>query len=132
MAANDPTTRVDIVDEATWNNILAMGENPLPEAKVADAGKSVVVGDDGKYELGEGGSSGGGVLVVEEDENATLNKTWQEIFDAMLTGGCVFRYLDYVCPVYVNTENLLYIVQIIGGDKYSASHKNDYPSYYDG
>ena len=31
---------------------------------------------------GGGGSSGGGVLVVHEDENGTLDKTWQEIHDA--------------------------------------------------
>lgn len=34
---------------------------------------------------GGGGSSGGGVLVVHEDENRTLDKTWQEINDAALS-----------------------------------------------
>lgn len=84
---------------------------------------------------GGGGSSGGGVLVVEEDDNATLNKTWQEIFDAMLTGGCVFKNGDYfVGPVSVYSEDSpeLYIVEVIGSDKYSASNKNGYPSYYEG
>lgn len=35
-----------------------------------------------------GGGSGGGVLVVTDTEG-TLNKTWQEIHDAMLVGGAV-------------------------------------------
>ena len=37
-----------------------------------------------------GGGSGGGVLVV-HDVNGTLDKTWQEIHDAMLSGGAVIE-----------------------------------------
>lgn len=40
-----------------------------------------------------GGGSGGGVLVV-TDTNGTLDKTWQEIHDAMLSGGAVVSYSE--------------------------------------
>lgn len=35
-----------------------------------------------------GGGSGGGVLVV-TNTNGTLDKTWQEIHDAFVSGGCL-------------------------------------------
>ena len=38
-------------------------------------------------------SSGGGVLVV-HDVDGTLDKTWQEIHDAMLSGGAVISAYD--------------------------------------
>jgi hypothetical protein len=64
----------------------------IPSSSVADAGKALVVGEDGvpiwgSGGGGSGGGSGGGVLVVNEvyDESTdtvTLDKTWQEIRDA--------------------------------------------------
>lgn len=42
--------------------------------------------------FGGGGSSGGGVLVV-HDVNGTLDKTWQEIYDAF-PNVCVDMYAD--------------------------------------
>jgi hypothetical protein len=42
---------------------------------------------------GGGGSSGGGVLVVHDEED-TLDKTWQEIHDAFVSGGCVISLND--------------------------------------
>lgn len=44
---------------------------------------------------GGGGSSGGGVLVVHQDEYGTLDKTWQEIHDALAAGQIpVIGYVD--------------------------------------
>lgn len=34
------------------------------------------------YKIAQGGGSGGGVSVVTVDETGTLDKTWQELFDA--------------------------------------------------
>lgn len=52
---------------------------------------------------GGGGSGGGGVLVV-TDTNGTLDKTWQEIHDAMLSGGVVIddgtNALCAICAVF--------------------------------
>lgn len=43
------------------------------------------------YKIAQGGGgSGGGVLVV-TDVDGTLDKTWQEIHDAMLSGGAALK-----------------------------------------
>ena len=42
---------------------------------------------------GGGGSSGGGVLVVHRNVD-TLDKTWQQIHDALLSGGAVLVWPD--------------------------------------
>ena len=52
-------------------------------------------------------SSGGGVLVIDVGSGGTLNKTWQEIHDALAAGkSCVSPYeeygtlsISYVCEV---------------------------------
>ena len=43
-----------------------------------------------------GGSSGGGVLVVHVSSEGVMDKTWQQIHDAVLTGGAVSVYPDQV------------------------------------
>ena len=53
-----------------------------------------------------GGSSGGGVLVVNEDENNTLDKTWQEINAAALS--------VLVLPDSETGMKAYYCVQMIG------------------
>ena len=57
----------------------------LPTPTIADAGKAVVVGDDGSYELGEAG--GGEILIVnitgDPLDTQTLAKSYKDIADAI-------------------------------------------------
>ena len=76
-----------------------------------------------------GGSSGGGVLVVHEVEG-TLDKTWQEIWDAV---GTVPAYVvisdsaeidwDQIAAVLANNHRL----STASGVFYQAESANDYP-----
>ena len=54
-----------------------------------------------------GGGSGGGVLVL-TDTDGTLDKTWQEIHDAMLSGGVTIVIPDdgvyAVDSIYIDTK----------------------------
>ena len=64
-----------------WVNKSA--PSSLPEVTASDKGKYLKANEStGDPEWASGGSSGGGVLVVHFDENGTLDKTWQEIYDA--------------------------------------------------
>jgi hypothetical protein len=61
----------------------------IPSSSVADAGKALVVGEDGVPIWGSGGggsgggSGGGGVLVCHLDfQTLAIDHTWQEIYDA--------------------------------------------------
>lgn len=75
--------------------------------------------------------SGGGVLVV-HDVDGTLDKTWQEIHDAMLSGGAVIDTdenetdVSTVLRVYVGKGT--YFVISADDSAFSASSASDYPS----
>ena len=77
------------------------------------------------------GSSGGGVLVVHEDENKALDKTWQEIHDAMLQGLVVISSTDgdnsflTVCTQVQNNEVEYFV---ISNDSYVTDSPNGYPT----
>lgn len=77
-----------------------------------------------------GGGSGGGVLVV-HDVEGTLDKTWQEIHDAMLSGGAAIQVneteVDAVLRVYLGKGT--YVVISTDGGAYSATSASGYPSY---
>ena len=79
---------------------------------------------------GGGGSGGGGVLAVTETD-CTLDKTWQEIHDAMLSGGAVIQVsetnVQTVSSVYLGKGT--YFVSSADGVTYSASSASGYPSY---
>lgn len=77
---------------------------------------------------GGGGSSGGGVLVV-HDVEGTLDKTWQEIHDAMLSGGAVYDGGDddgvyAIASTYIDTN---YFVACSAGE-WVASSASGYPT----
>ena len=86
------------------------------------------------------GGSGGGVLVV-HDVDGTLDKTWQEIHDAMLSGGAVVSYsgkphmgLGSIVASMYNYKGGEYIIvqlspmEITTPVVYSASSADGYPT----
>jgi hypothetical protein len=91
-----------------------------------------------KIAQGSGGGSGGGVLVV-TDTDRTLDKTWQEIHDAMLTGlvviqgGSMDSGINTVTQVYYDKKGGAYKVH--GGSSgnwspaYTASSADGYPTF---
>ena len=64
----------------------------VPAVEDADKGKYLHANEStGDLEWATAGGSGGGVLVV-HDVSDTLDKTWQEIYDAILSGGAVIAF----------------------------------------
>ena len=65
----------------------------IPTPTVADAGKSIVVNEEGQYELAES-SGGSGVLVVKpvsvENNVTTYNCTYRQLFEALEGQGARF------------------------------------------
>lgn len=79
-----------------------------------------------------GGSSGGGVLVASMNlETMTLNKTWQEIHDAVLNGGAVLQIeaMGIAAPLSAANNNGTYIVSTVTDKilKLSTDSANGYP-----
>lgn len=81
-----------------------------------------------------GGGSGGGVLVV-TDTNGTLDKTWQEIYDAdfavVVQSSAAGKKKYAVTEVLHNRDNTEFLVNIIiDGDpaSYTASSADGYPT----
>lgn len=76
-----------------------------------------------------GGGSGGGVLVV-TDTDGTLDKTWQEIHDAMLSGGAVIQTgeTNVYTVITVGAGHEQYHVTGAGIGQYSTSSASGYPS----
>lgn len=82
-------------------------------------------------EQGGGGGSGGGVLIV-NDVNGTLDKTWQEIYDAgfsvlkeptgllMFCAGALVYDGSYIVPYFNPMANAVI--------DWTASSANGYPS----
>lgn len=78
-------------------------------------------------------SEGGGVLVV-HDVDGTLDKTWQEIHDAMLVGGAALwtseADIDSIASARYIREDNTYIINIIRGEgsvRYTADAADGYP-----
>ena len=89
------------------------------------------------YELlsegGSGGSggSGGGVLVV-TDTDGTLDKTWQEIHDAMLSGGAVLSAENEATAIIeagLHKGSYEVYVGSLDSSPYSADSASGYPVF---
>ena len=85
------------------------------------------------YKIAQGGGgSGGGVLVV-HDVEGTLDKTWQEIYDAdfaVVVQSVPSGKKKYaVTAVLRNRDNTEFLVNLIEGDpaSYTASSADGYP-----
>ena len=102
----------------------------LPEVDSEDNGKVLTVVD-GAWAAASGGGSGGGVLVV-TDTDGTLDKTWQEIYDAMLSGGAVISAdnptrANIVAECIHETKIGEYLCFLFDGVLYAASSADGYP-----
>lgn len=86
---------------------------------------------------GGGGSGGGGVLIV-NDVNGTLDKTWQEIQTAMATSVVMiyqvsseFGFWAHFYVIQVRNADGNFIIEVSSGDQYRATSASGYPVYYD-
>ena len=79
---------------------------------------------------GGGGDAGGGVFVI-NDNNGTLDKTWQEIYDAFTAKKVAIIYIAEVSAYYVCevNHNTYYNVRSNGVSKlnYIAESADGYP-----
>ena len=103
----------------------------LPEVTSADAGKVLAVDNSGVW-VAQTPASGGGVLVV-HDVEGTLDKTWQEIHDAMLSGGAVVQTNETGVYIVIDADvgKGTYHVACAGIGEYAASSASGYPALSD-
>lgn len=136
ISVDDPETRIERYLKAICDRLDngGGGGSQLPEPTENDVGKvATVVNNEGTYEYGlETPSSGGGPLVVTINDNDEMDKTWQEIHDAMLSRGAVAVYGDNyafaVARAGIN-ENDTYGVTVFGYDEtFNANTPEDYPA----
>ena len=83
---------------------------------------------------GGGGSSGGGGVLVVNDVSGTLDKTWQEIHDALLVGSVLVVVEDVVGVTQDIVNNVTenhYAVKTISDGQYRASSASGYPAWYE-
>ena len=141
------TNEIFVFDNGEWKAAPEEPDPSLPTPSIADAGKAVVVGEDGRYELGEVGGGGGEESVLKcvgnfdaETGNITLDKTYAEIIAAVQGGKMVFVNVqiasDNVQSFFICSVELLspYIIVLFGGANsmmYSAevASTSDYPVF---
>lgn len=88
-----------------------------------------------KLENGVANAGGGGALIVYVDNTGTLDKTWQEIYDAFVSGAVVLilagqeenAMANVVISAGYNEFSQEYVVGTNGGD-FSCVSADDYPS----
>ena len=82
-----------------------------------------------KMEQGIANAGGGGVLVV-TNTDGTLDKTWQEIHDAMLSVGAVVEVNNKITLfTFAGTNGLgAYHVDTASGDEYYTDSTDGYPA----
>lgn len=127
VTSSDETKVLTVDSNGDW--VAADAPSGLPSTTSANAGDVLSLNND-KEAVWTTPSSGGGVLVVTDTEG-TLDKTWQEIHDAMLVGTVVIsvsnpQRVDVVLSAQVDSKTNEYV--ITGGDWYTASSANGYPT----
>lgn len=88
--------------------------------------------------LEQGVANGGGIMVIHEDENGILDKTWQEIYNGgfgVIMAEMPDSFLMYapITQIFNNGNNLFSIVTIgvtsegVGAVLYQTQSSNGYP-----
>lgn len=101
----------------------------LPAVTDVDAGKVLTVNNSGVW-VAANPSSGGGVLVVHQDVDGTLDKTWQEIFDAtfavvVTSNGTAYFKSPVTGISYV--DGIAYMLETADESSYTTSSADGYP-----
>lgn len=111
----------------------------LPSGTAANAGKVATIGETGEWEAANpSGGSGGGVLVVHADEageHITLDKTWQDIMDAMTLNGAIIATEESgaitsahrIDKVYIHPISGNYVVRVGESQTFVCLAPDDYP-----
>ncbi len=84
--------------------------------------------------LEQGVANAGGVLIVSSTQEGVLNKTWQEIHDAMLTSlvAIVMSNGNAVMTMLVTGVEVSGSYKVVAGETlFIASSADDYPVYTD-
>ena len=119
LHTNDSTGAVEWADAPT----------ELPSVSGSDEGKVLTVNNSGVW-VAANPSSGGGVLVV-TDTDGTLDKTWQDIFNAFGSTGAVVALSEshfvVINEVVYNTKSQEYEVYL-ADDSYTTETASGYPS----
>ena len=78
----------------------------------------------------QGIAAGGGILIIHEDENGVLDKTWQEIYDAKC-GIIISEYADGIGCIIITGIYISDNVYCIGTNirEFTTDEPNSYPQY---
>ena len=132
----------DVIQYDATNGMWVNKSAPssLPEVTASDKGKYLKANEStGDPEWASGGSSGGGVLVVNvtepEPDIYVCDKTAAEMYAAMTSGGIVFvtsasgleNMTGCILAVY-SQENGYFFEDSAGDYNFSAKNGTDYPS----
>ena len=126
--------------KAAVAKVAPVTPNELPTVEASDKGKFLHTNEStGALEWSEGGGSGGGVLVV-TDTDGTLDKTWNEIYDAAENGiPTALRIVDennilfkWISAVFKESgdEDTFYVdfgIEGVDFDEYATDSANGYP-----
>ena len=139
---DDPETRIERYLKAICDRLDngGGGGSQLPDPTENDVGKvATVVNNSGTYEYGlETPSSGGGVLVVTVTDG-TLDKTWQEIYDAAENGiPTALRFIEenniiynWLSSVFKESEDAFHVdfgAEDVNFEEYTSDSASGYPS----
>ena len=133
VTSADETKVLTVDSNGDW--VAADAPSGLPAVTDVDEGKVLTVNNSGVW-VAANPASGGGVLVVTKT-NGTLDKTWQQIVDAMSTTGAVLaRYNDgsidnlktfLIADVDPKSGECTVTTGGGVGDRYTASSASGYP-----
>lgn len=132
----DDNGKVLGVSDGAWAKVAASGGSDLPDDPAQDGTYNLQnMVSSGTGTLSWASGSGGGVLVVTAT-NGTLDKTWTEIKNAMLSGGASIVQSDggvvtVIGAYHDSAENKYYCVSGMVGDyapAYRADSASDYPT----
>lgn len=130
ITAQDEGKVLTVENDGSWGVENVPSE--LPTVGSSDKDKYLHTNaSTGDLEWATAGGSGGGVLVV-TDTDGTLDKTWQEMHDALLSGGAVITIDENeakaVTATFYEPRDHSYGIVDGMGEIYFASSASGYPT----